>query len=308
MGSDSNTVSDGDFDLNGFLTTTAEAVERFADEVLPPEDKMPAVLGEAMRYSFFAGGKRIRPALGFAAAEAVGAEGVTALPFVTAIEMIHTYSLIHDDLPAMDDDELRRGMPTSHVKFGEATAILAGDALLTDAFAVMLDERVVGALGAAKALRCALEVARAAGSDGMAAGQTLDIISQGRVLELPTLEFLHTRKTGALIRASVLVGAISGGADAKQERALTLFADRVGLAFQVADDILDVEGTTEAMGKPTGSDEGHDKATYPSLLGMSESKKHLEQLTDEAIGHALTFGERGRALVALARFIANRDH
>lgn len=296
------------FDLEAFLTRCKKEVEEYADKVLAPPGRMPGGLYEAMRYSFMAGGKRVRPALVFGAEEAVTGTHGKGVAFAAALEMIHTYSLIHDDLPSMDDDDLRRGMPTCHVKYGEAEAILAGDALLTDAFSVMLSPSVVEMLGAGKVLRAAKVVADSAGGFGMVAGQALDIMSQGRVLDIATLEFLHTHKTGALIRASVLAGAIAAGASPSEEEALVYYAERLGLAFQVADDILDVEGNTDKLGKPVGSDEGLSKATYPALMGLSESKKRLAELTGEAVAALAPFGERAAPLSALAHFVANRDH
>lgn len=296
------------FDLGRFLNESRELVEEYADSALPATTEIPGVLYESMRYSFFAGGKRIRPALAFGAALAVCGDERPAVPFATAIELIHTYSLIHDDLPSMDDDALRRGLPTNHVKFGEAVAILAGDALLTDAFTLMTDPRVVASLGAEKVIKCVSIVANAAGSRGMVGGQALDMLSQGTSLGLEVLEYLHSRKTGALIRASVHVGAVSAGASAGETEDLLNYAERVGLAFQIADDILDVEGETALLGKPVGSDEGLNKATFPALLGMAESKARLKRLIEESEGYVSRFGGRGEVLRAIAHFIAARDH
>lgn len=296
------------FDLGAWLKSCAELSEKCAGGFLPARDRMPAALYESMRYSFFAGGKRIRPALAIGAAQAVGGRAEDALPFATAIEMIHTYSLIHDDLPAMDDDALRRGQPTNHVKFGEAMAILAGDALLTDAFALASSEEAVARVGVNRALRCVSIIAVGAGSLGMVAGQALDMISEAKVLDIATLEFLHTRKTGALIRAAAHVGAVAGGADRDEEKALLHYADRLGLAFQIADDILDVEGDEAKLGKPIGSDEGNAKATYPALLGLKEAKRRLAEVTGEAVDSLSRFGDRAIPLAALAHFVARRDH
>jgi geranylgeranyl diphosphate synthase type II len=297
-----------EFDVAAYLKRCGEAVDGFADRAIPPENRMPGVLYAAMRYSFFSGGKRFRPALGFAAAEAVSGRGEDALPFVTAIEMIHTYSLIHDDLPALDDDDLRRGRATSHVAFGEAMAILAGDALATDAFRLFTLPEVIRSYPAQTILACLSEIAQAAGSGGMVAGQVLDILSEGKTLDMPTLEFLHTRKTGALIRAAVRCGGIAAGADEERMLPLGRYADRLGLAFQVADDILDVVGDTAVLGKPVGSDEGKRKATYPALLGVEEARRRLWCLLDEAQAAVEPFGERGEPLRALARFVGNREH
>ncbi len=300
--------SEGAFDLEAFFASCKAQVEGFADKILPPDDRLPAVLGASMRYSFFAGGKRFRPALAFAAAEAVGGEPRVALPFALAIEMIHTYSLIHDDLPAMDDDELRRGMPTNHVKYGEAMAILSGDTLLTDAFSMLTSTEVAADYEPGVLLACIHEIASASGSAGMAGGQVMDVISEGLPLDLPTLELLHTHKTGALIRASVLTGAMAAGADDARLKALRLYADRLGLAFQIDDDILDVEGDTAVLGKPVGSDEGNSKATYPTIMGMAGAKEHLKILITGALKALEPFGEDASALCALAKFVGNRDY
>ncbi|TAL16686.1 polyprenyl synthetase family protein [bacterium] len=296
------------FDLDGYLAKTSGLVNELADGVLPPEEGLACDLFAAMRYSFFAGGKRFRPALAYAAAEAVSGDGTPSLPFGTAIEMIHTYSLIHDDLPSMDDDDLRRGQPTCHIKFGEAMAILAGDALLADAFTMLSSPAMADKYPPQVLLRCIYEIARSSGGRGMAGGQALDIASEGKTLLLPALEFLHTHKTGALIRASVLTGAIAAGAGVEEEKALARYADRVGLAFQIADDILDVTGDTATLGKPVGSDEGNKKATYPALLGLEEARRRLEEITAEAVAATERFGERGEPLRALARFVASRKN
>ncbi len=293
------------FDLGPFLDRCRERVDGYLDRTLPPADRFPRPLFEAVRYSLFAGGKRIRPAFAIAAAEAVGGGAEEAVPLAAALEMVHTYSLIHDDLPAMDDDDLRRGRPTNHRVYGEGMAVLAGDALLTDAFLVLVEGST---LPAERVLQAVRVLARAAGSGGMVAGQALDLESEGRQLDLPTLEFLHTHKTGALIRASVVLGAIAAGAAPEATRALERYAERVGLAFQIADDVLDVEGTTEALGKPVGSDQGRAKATYPAVVGLAEAKRRAEELMREAEEYLDRFGPAGAPLRALARFVVERRH
>lgn len=294
------------FDLSDRLGRWKELVDGQLDRWLPPAGAAPRPLFEAMRYSLFAGGKRIRPAFAFAAAEAVGGSADAALPFASALEMIHTYSLIHDDLPAMDDDDLRRGRPTNHVVYGEGQAILAGDGLLTDAFAYLVGADVLSRHGPEVVLRAIGEIAKAAGTRGMVAGQVLDLASEGQELDLPTLEYLHVHKTGALIRASCVVGGLAGGGSEDQLRSLSQYAERVGLAFQIADDVLDVEGDTAVLGKPVGSDQGRAKATYPALLGLGESKRRAAELMGEALGCLAPFGPRGEALAALARFVVER--
>ena len=294
------------FDLDAFLERCRVAVEGYLEQVLPPSETFPPPLFEAMRYSLFAGGKRIRPAFCLGAAQAAGGDPGAALPFAAALEMIHTYSLIHDDLPAMDDDDLRRGRPTSHVVFGEGIAILAGDGLLTDAFAVLTGPEVLAAHPPERVARVVWEVARAAGSGGMVGGQALDLKSEGVAVELPVLEFLHTHKTGALIRASTVVGALAAGAAEDQVAALARYAERIGLAFQIADDLLDVEGSTAALGKPVGSDQGLAKATYPALLGLAESKRRAQELLEEGVACLEPFGQAAEALRALGRFVVER--
>lgn len=296
------------FDLTGFLDRCRAGVEEYLEGALPGGETFPRPLFEAMRYSLFAGGKRIRPAFCIGSAETVGGSADGAIPFAAALEMIHTYSLIHDDLPAMDDDELRRGAPTNHVVYGEGVAILAGDGLLTDAFAVLTRPEVVRAHSAERIAQVVQEVARAAGSRGMVGGQALDLVSEGTAVDLPTLEFLHTHKTGALIRASTVVGALAGGAGEADLGALTRFAERIGLAFQIADDVLDVEGSTETLGKPAGSDQGLAKATYPALLGLSESKRRARELMEEGLACLDRFGSAGEALRALGRFVVERRY
>ncbi len=293
------------FDLAPFLDRCRERVDGYLDRTLPPADRFPRPLFEAVRYSLFAGGKRIRPAFAIAAAEAAGGDSEKVVPLAAALEMVHTYSLIHDDLPAMDDDDLRRGRPTNHRVYGEGMAVLAGDALLTDAFLVLVEGST---LPAERVLRAVEVLARAAGSGGMVAGQALDLESEGRELDLPTLEFLHTHKTGALIRASVVLGAIAADAAPEDTRALERYAERVGLAFQIADDVLDVEGTTEVLGKPVGSDQGRDKATYPAVVGLAEAKRRADELMREAEGCLDRFGPAGIPLRALARFVVERRH
>jgi geranylgeranyl diphosphate synthase type II len=296
------------YDLTSYLERCCRRVEAYLDRQLPAAASFPQPLFEAMRYSLFAGGKRIRPAFVFAAAEAVGGDGEAALPFAAGLEMIHTYSLVHDDLPAMDDDDLRRGKPTCHKVYGEGTAILAGDGLLTDAFAVVTAPGVLATHPAERVAQIVHELAVAAGSGGMVAGQALDLGAAGHGVDLATLEFLHTHKTGALIRAAVRVGGLAVGAGPDPLEALTRYASRLGLAFQIADDVLDVEGDPAQLGKPVGSDQGLGKATYPALLGVEESKRLAAQLMEEALAALSMFGAGAEPLAALARFVVERSH
>ncbi|OGB89072.1 MAG: polyprenyl synthetase [candidate division NC10 bacterium RIFCSPLOWO2_12_FULL_66_18] len=280
-----------------------EALERW----LPQQGDHPPKVHEAMRYSVFAGGKRLRPLLALFACEAVGASPEDAMPAAVALELIHTYSLIHDDLPAMDDDDYRRGRRTCHRVYGEAVAILAGDALLTHAFQVLADPEPTR-VSAAGRLQVIAEIAEAAGSRGMVGGQAMDILAEGRVIDRPTLLYLHTHKTGALIRASVRVGAIAGGAGEEQLQDLTRYGERLGLAFQIVDDILDIEGASTEMGKTAGSDLRRKKATYPAVMGLEESRRQAVHLLQEAKDALRLLGDKGSTLLALADFVGSRRH
>ncbi|BCG48118.1 (2E,6E)-farnesyl diphosphate synthase [Citrifermentans bremense] len=292
-------------DLKQYLKQKCELVDQALERFLPNGKELPASLHGSMRYSVFAGGKRVRPVLMLAACEAVGGELKPALPAACAMEMIHTYSLIHDDLPAMDNDDFRRGNPTNHKVYGEATAILAGDALLTEAF-ILLSCNGEGVDPAAR-LRVIHEIAHASGSRGMVGGQMVDMESEGKHdIDMATLSYIHTHKTGALIRASVRAGAILGGASEEAFDALTRYADAIGLAFQIADDVLDVEGTTEELGKDAGSDQARGKATYPALVGLEASKLRAEELVQIALAALEPFDERAEPLRAIASYIVKR--
>ncbi|WP_200809471.1 polyprenyl synthetase family protein [Intestinibacillus massiliensis] len=260
---------------------------------------------DAVKYSAFAGGKRLRPVLTIEFCRACGADIQSALPFAAAIEMVHTYSLIHDDLPCMDDDDLRRGRPTNHKVYGEAMAVLAGDGLLNRAFETALQPGVP--LPAETVLRAATALARASGMDGMIGGQVIDMEAEGHMLSAEELQNLQDLKTGALIRAAVQMGCIVGGADEKQMAAADVYASRLGLAFQIQDDILDIEGSTETFGKPVGSDAENRKCTYPSLLGLEKCHTLVRNLTQEAVEALSAFGDTA-FLRALAESLATRDH
>jgi len=270
------------------------------------EERRLSGLKEAIRYSLLAGGKRVRPILTIAACEACGwgPEGrELAVPVGAAFEMIHTYSLIHDDLPAMDNDDLRRGRPTNHKVFGEANAILAGDALLTEAFGLIASLKTKRP---EKLLRVIDEVARAAGVEGMAGGQAVDLESEGKQLTKDLLEQLHRMKTGCLIRGSVVAGALVADADPRQLEAIRGYGEAIGLAFQIADDLLDVEGKTEDLGKTARSDAAHSKATYPSVVGIESSKRLAQQGVDKAIHSLAPFDHLADPLREIARFIVSR--
>jgi geranylgeranyl diphosphate synthase type II len=293
--------------LNDVMAERRRLVDAALEQYLPAESERPPKIHEAMRYSVFAGGKRLRPLLALFACEAVRGRVEDALPAAVALEMIHTYSLIHDDLPAMDDDDYRRGRPTCHKAYGEAIAILAGDALLTQAFQV-LSEAKASCVTAERRLRIIAEIAAAAGSVGMVGGQTMDILAEGQALDPATLLDLHTRKTGALLRASIRVGALAGGADEAALASLTRYGERMGLAFQIVDDILDIEGSSTEMGKSAGSDLRKKKATYPAVLGLEASRREAARLLAEAKEALRPLRDGGRILAALADFVGNRRH
>lgn len=267
-----------------------------------------ARLYDAMRYSVMNGGKRVRPLLAYAACEALGAAPEQANGAACAVELIHAYSLVHDDLPAMDDDDLRRGQPTTHKAFDEACAILAGDGLQSLAFSALLDPQL-SALDAQTRLHMVTELALAAGPAGMVGGQAIDLGSVGLKLDQAALEYMHRHKTGALIEASVQLGALaSGRAQAADLQALKVYAQAIGLAFQVQDDILDVEGDTATLGKQSGADAARDKPTYPSLMGLDEAKRYAMQLRDQAINALRPFDAAAQPLRELARYIVERSH
>lgn len=265
----------------------------------------PPRLRESMAYSLLAGGKRLRPLLAMVACEACGGDPFAALPAGCALEMVHTYSLIHDDLPAMDDDDFRRGRPTNHKVFGESLAILAGDALLTLAFEVIARDVQPGNVAAA----CCADLASAAGECGMVAGQVVDLEAElTGVKDVAHLEGIHRRKTGRLLMSGLTMGGRIAGADAPTLRRLEEYGQGVGLAFQIADDLLDVSGDPEKMGKGVQKDAGLGKLTYPGLLGVDESRRRLWSLLDEAKQQAASFGTQGAKLAALADFVGKRDH
>ena len=293
------------FDLTAYMADRAQAVDRALDRFLPRESAPPASLHKAMRYSVFAGGKRLRPVLVAAGAEAVGGTLEAVMPAACAVEMIHTYSLIHDDLPAMDNDDFRRGVPTSHKVFGEAIAILAGDALLTLAFRLLAN--CSPARGETGRLRDVLvEVADAAGSAGMVGGQVADIECEGKVAGAAIVDYIHTHKTAALIRASIRSGAILAGASAAELKALGVVGDSLGLAFQIMDDILDITATSEELGKTAGKDQAQQKATYPAVHGIEASRRRAQALVADAHAALAPFGERALPLRALGTFIIER--
>jgi geranylgeranyl diphosphate synthase type II len=282
-------------------------VEDALERALPPASAWPETIHRAVRYSLFAGGKRIRPLLVMAAADAVGAVHEEVVPFACAVEMIHTYSLIHDDLPAMDNDDLRRGKPTSHKVFGEAIAILAGDALLTRAFHLLAEVPAGGdAERVARRLQAIALLGEAAGTTGLIGGQVEDLESERRAVDAATLERLHRAKTGALLSACVRGAAVLGGADEATTARLGSYASAVGLAFQVVDDVLDATESADQLGKTAGKDSKADKATYVRVHGLERSKAMAQELRGEALEALAALGERGRGLAFLARLIVDR--
>jgi geranylgeranyl diphosphate synthase type II len=291
--------------LDAYLKDRQKIIEEALQRYLPDEDAIPQELHTATHYSVFAGGKRIRPILCLAAHEACGGDLAAAMPTACALELIHTYSLIHDDLPAMDNDDLRRGKPTCHKVFGDAMAILAGDALLTEAFVLLAHSEKVR-LSADRRLAVIAEIATAAGIAGMVGGQALDILAEKNKPDFKGLEAIHRRKTGALIIAAVKTGAILASASEQKITALAAYGFHIGMAFQIADDILNVEGNREEMGKSTGSDEQHGKVTYPSLLGMDAAKKKLAEHVDAAQDSIENFDSRALPLRVIARYIMER--
>ncbi|MGV8075005.1 MAG: polyprenyl synthetase family protein [Syntrophobacteraceae bacterium] len=297
----------GEFDLKVYLADRKLLVDTALERCFPEPVGLEKKVIEAVRYSLFAGGKRLRPILCLAAAEVVGGSYEVLMPMACALEMIHTYSLIHDDLPAMDNDDFRRGQPTSHKKFGEAIAILAGDALLTEAFRqmTMITHDVAGA-GTERILKAIDIVAKAAGYRGMIGGQVVDFECETRETDLATVEYMHLLKTGALISASLEVGAILGGASEDQAAALKRYGHHLGLAFQITDDLLDVEGDALLMGKQPGSDAAKNKKTYPALLGVARSREAALEHVEEALKALTPFGYEAEPLLALAGYLPTR--
>lgn len=289
------------------LREYGELVGRALEDYLPHGELPQKNVFDAMRYSAMAGGKRLRPVLVLEFCRICGGDVKAALPFACAVEFVHTYSLIHDDLPCMDDDELRRGRPSCHVKFGEATALLAGDALLSLAFETALCNNSIDKVGPENACRAAGELARASGAVGMVGGQIIDLESEGRKISLQTLEFMHRNKTGALIVAAAKMGCIAAGADEKRIEAAGEYAIRLGLAFQIVDDLLDVEGDAAKLGKPTGSDSANEKTTYITHLGVEKSRAIVGRLTSEAISKLDAF-EDGSFLAELSLMLSKREH
>jgi geranylgeranyl diphosphate synthase type II len=293
------------FELKSYLKEKKQVVDAALLKSLPPQSHWPQRLHESILYSISAGGKRLRPILAIAAAEAVGKRHDAVLAVACALEMIHTYSLIHDDLPAMDDDDLRRGKPTNHKVYGEAMAILAGDALLTEAFHVLASGSQNGQ--AAATLEVIRRIGNASGSRGMVGGQVFDLLCEKQKITAEDLKKLHQHKTGKLIQVSVEAGAIMAGATPSQLESLSRYGECIGLSFQIADDILDIEGGEE-IGKDIGSDVEKEKATYPSILGLDESKRLAKEFTGKALKALEGFDHRANPLREIARYVVYRKN
>ena len=296
--------------LVAYLKEKKGIIDEALDRYLPGEENYPPVIFKAVRYSLFAGGKRIRPILCLASAEAVGGGSGKSLhsilPVACALELIHTYSLIHDDLPAMDNDDYRRGKPTNHKVFGEDIAILAGDALLTEAFHLMSRRDLMGDVPPGNLLAVICDIAEAAGYFGMVGGQVVDLQSEGKEVDRETLHYIHSRKTGAMITASVRAGALLAGASKDELHALCAYGRYVGLVFQITDDILNVEGDRALLGKNTGSDASRGKITFPALMGMETSRRKAREFVEQALTAIAAFDYKVRPLREIARYVISR--
>ncbi|MFA4915707.1 MAG: polyprenyl synthetase family protein [Syntrophales bacterium] len=303
-------MSDNSF-LMTYLKEKKDIIDEALDQYLPGDEEYPQVIFKSMRYSLFAGGKRIRPILCLASAEAVGRESEDILPSILpvacALELIHTYSLIHDDLPVMDNDDYRRGKPTNHKVFGEAIAVLTGDALLTEAFHLITRRDLMESFSPEKLLTVIRDIAEAAGYFGMVGGQVVDLQSEGKEADLETLDYIHSHKTGAMIIASVKAGALLAGAGKDEIGALSEYGRHVGLVFQIADDILNIEGDRTLLGKNTGSDASRGKITFPALIGVEESRKKSLELVEQALADIACFDDRARPLREIAGYVISRQ-
>lgn len=295
-------------EFNKQLNKYIKEIDINLKEALPKEKEIPNVIIEAMNYSVSAGGKRLRPILLIEAAKCIGAEKNKVLPLACAMELIHTYSLIHDDLPAMDNDDYRRGKLTNHKVFGEGMAILAGDALLNYSFELMINNVPEDNIELKNYVKAIQEITNAAGIKGMIGGQVKDLECEGKTMDLDSLHYIHTHKTGALIRASLRAGAIAAGATSDELTDLTIYGEKLGLAFQIVDDILDVIGDEKKLGKPIGSDNSNQKLTYASIYGIEKSKEMIDKLLDEALQIIKPFGSKSKFLGELGIFICKRDY
>ncbi len=288
------------------LEQKAKQIDEYLEQYLPLEKEYPSIIFEAMRYSVFAGGKRLRPVLLFSACEALDGDIKKAIPFACAIEMIHSYSLIHDDLPAMDNDDYRRGMLTSHKKFGEAIAILAGDGLLHHAFEIMSDACVKYCSN--ETVKAMQAIAHGAGVFGMLSGQVADVISEGKQIDEKTMYFIHKNKTAAMLQGALKAGTLLAGGTEQQVKMMEQAGEKIGVAFQIADDILDVTSTFQELGKPVHSDEKNEKNTFVTMYGIEASQKMVETLSEEAITIFQKFGEKADFLIELTQYLMKRKN
>ncbi len=280
-------------------------VDKALDTYMKVQNNPQKIIYEAMSYSLFAGGKRLRPVLMMAVCDMCGGNIDDVKPFAAAMEMIHTYSLIHDDLPAMDNDDLRRGMPTNHIKYGEANAILAGDALLNKAFEIMASSSM---LEPTKTLEIIKIISESSGTEGMIGGQIVDIASEGKKIDINELRYIHTLKTGAIIRSSAIAGAVAAGADNEQINAIDEFARNLGIAFQICDDILDVTGNEQMLGKPIGSDKENGKNTYVSIIGIEKAQQLLKEYSEKAKNALGIFNPENAFLLQLTDYLSGRQN
>lgn len=295
-------------EFNIWMDKRVKEIDNCLNNIIENKDNSQKIIYEAMNYSLMSGGKRLRPILLLGTYEIFENNNEEVMPFACAMEIIHTYSLIHDDLPAMDNDDYRRGQLSSHKMFDEATAILAGDALLNKAFEIGLDAIVNFNFDVKRAARALSIISNSSGTEGMIGGQIIDMFGNTKIQTLEQLKYMYSLKTGAIIKSSVVAGAILGGAVEDEVKALEIYAEKLGIAFQIEDDILDVEGTQEKLGKPIGSDMENDKVTYLSFVEIEEAKKHVAQYTKEAIESLNIFGDKAIRLIELAKYLTNRDH
>jgi geranylgeranyl diphosphate synthase type II len=294
-------------DIKTEIDKKIQLIDKSLSQCIPGQDEEPSIIHKAMRYSVFAGGKRLRPVLFLAAVEAVGGDTDSLLPVASALELIHTYSLIHDDLPAMDNDDFRRGKPTSHKKFGEAIAVLTGDALLTLAFELLTEVGTGEKISITTLIKVIKEISAAAGSKGMIGGQVVDLQSENKPITVDTLKYIHSHKTGALFTACVRSGALLGGGSSEQVSALTIYSDSLGLAFQITDDILDIVGDSEKLGKTAGSDERKKKSTYPAIYGLEKSRLLAKDVVNQAVLSLSMFGQEADILRYVANYLLYRE-
>jgi len=291
-----------------WMDTKVKRVDDSLNTLIEIKNNPQKIIYESMVYSLISGGKRLRPVLMLGTYEIFESNDEKVMPFACAMEMIHTYSLIHDDLPAMDNDDFRRGRPSNHKMYDEATAILAGDALLNKSFEIGLEAITNFKLDVNRAVKALSIISKSSGTEGMIGGQIVDIYGNEKIQTIEELKYMYSLKTGAIIKSSVLAGAVLGGATDEEINALDVYAEKLGIAFQIEDDILDVEGTEEKIGKPIGSDKANDKVTYLSFVEIKEAKEHVEKYTQEAIESLQIFGEKSKTLVEIAKYLTNRDH